>query len=325
MVKAMTYFSISSILLIEEAEKKWFEVEILSESKNLFYIRWNKKEVLFKLTDFWWNSSLWFKLCDDKELTNKVLERKWLPIAKSFYLNKDNLEFLNSWNLWDFKFPVIIKPLNEWHGNWVIMWIESYVELLIKLRSSFDVYDDMIIQEQISWDEIRILVVKWKIIVAINRIPAFIIWDWINTIEKLIEIENSTNELRWEWYKKPLSNIVIDEELISFIEKQDLNLNYIPQKWKNIQLRWNSNIWTGWIPVNVTDQISEDIKRVSIESAKVLWLDICWVDILTLDVTKSLSETWWIILEANATPGIWWHKELLWVNSAEEILKLIFN
>ncbi len=325
MVKAMTYFSISSVLLTEEAEKMWFDIEILSRSKNLFYVRWNWKEQLFKLTDFGWNSSLWFKLCDDKELTNKVLNKNWIPIAKSHYILKDDLVDLMESDLSAFAYPLIIKPIDEWHWNGVIMWIASFEELKLKLKKSFDIYDSMIIQEQISWDEIRVLVVKWEILVAINRIPAFIIWDWKSTIEELIENENSSNDLRWEWYKKPLSNIEIDDELISFIEKKWLKLTVIPANKENVSLRWNSNLWTGWIPMNVTDKISEDIRQISINTAKYLGLEICWVDILTSDITKSLSEAWWIVLEANATPWIWWHKELLWVNSARKILDLIFN
>jgi len=205
------------------------------------------------------------------------------------------------------------------------MWISDFKELKDKLEKSFDIYDSMIIQEQISGDEIRVLVVKWDILVAINRIPAFVIWNWKNTIEELISIENSSNKLRWKWYEKPLSNIEIDDELMSFIEKKWLNLWTIPKNKEKVSLRWNSNLWTGWIPINVTDKISDDIKKISIKTAEVLWLEICWVDILTSDITKSLSETWWIVLEANATPWIWWHKELLWVNPAKIILEKVFD
>jgi len=127
-----------------------------------------------------------------------------------------------------------------------------------------------------------------------------------------------------KWYEKPLSNIIINDELVLYIKKSWYELDYIPKNLEQIQLRWNSNLWTWWIPINVTEKISENIKNISIKTAKYLWLEICWVDILTSDITKSLSETWWVILEANATPWIWWHKELLWFNSAKIILEKVF-
>jgi len=48
----MTYWSISSQVLKEEAEKLGLEVEVLVPEKNLFLIKRKDKEVLFKSTDF---------------------------------------------------------------------------------------------------------------------------------------------------------------------------------------------------------------------------------------------------------------------------------
>lgn len=321
MVALMKSFSISSKYIIEESEKLWFEIDIISEEKNLFYVKWNWKEILFKSTDFGWNSSLWYKLCDDKELTYKILDRYNLPIAKSIYLSKKQFETFSLENIKNLKFPLIVKPIDEWHWNWVLMWIDNIKELKDSLYKSFEIYWDMIIQEQASWDEIRVLVVKWKIIAAINRIPASVIWDWINNISQLIETENTTNPLRWDWYNNSLTYIKIDDELISYISKNNFDLDFIPEKWKKMQLRWNSNLWTGWIPIDVTTVISQDMRDVAIKSTKVLWMEICWVDILTSDFTKKLSETAWIVLECNATP---WFSPI-WKEKTKKVLELIFD
>jgi len=321
MVALMKNFSISSKYIIEEAEKLWFEIDIISKEKNLFYIKWNWKEILFKSTDFWGNSALWYKLCDDKELTYRVLEKYNLPIAKSIYLSKN--EFFNfiEEDITKLKFPLIVKPIDEWHWNWVLMWISDFEELKNNLKKSFEIYNNMIIQEQIYWDEIRVLVIKSKVVAAIHRIPAFIIWDWNNNISKLIDIENNSNPLRWEWYDNSLAYIKIDNELISYIEKNNFDLNFIPKKWIKIQLRWNSNLWTWGVPVDVTDLISDNIKQIAIKSTKALWMEICWVDVLTSDFTKNLKDTWWVILECNATP---WFSPI-WKEKTKIALEIIFD
>jgi D-alanine-D-alanine ligase-like ATP-grasp enzyme len=321
MVALMKNFSISSKYIIEEAEKMWFKIEMLSEDKNLFYVKWNDKEILFKSTDFGWNSALWYKLCDDKELTYKVLDKHNLPIAKSEYISKLNFSDFSEDTVSKLDFPLIVKPIDEWHWNWVLMWIGNFEELKKALRESFEIYDDMIIQEQANWDEIRVLVIKWKIIAAIHRVPAFVIWDWENNISKLIDIENNTNPFRWEWYDNSLAYIKIDSELLGYIWKNNLDLDYVALKWEKIQLRWNSNLWTWWIPVDVTELISDDIKNVAIVATKVLWMEICWVDILTSDFTKSLSDTKWIVLECNATP---WFSPI-WKEKTKKALEVIFD
>lgn len=317
----MNYWSISSITLKEEAEALWLEVEIISKEKNTFYIRWNKKEILFKSTDFWWNSSLWTKIVNDKELSYKILEKNNLATAKTHYIKKENISEID----WiDFDFPLIIKPINESHWNWVKMNIQSKSELKKKLTKSFEKYNKMIIQKQINWDEFRILVLSGEVILWINRKNPYVVWNWVNNIQELIEIENKENKLRWEWYENPLSFIKIDEELIDYIKKQWLNLEYILEKWREIYVRWNSNIWSWWIAIDVTHKVSDDIKNICIKATKIFWLEICWVDIITSDISKPLSETGWIILELNATPWIGWHKELTSVNTGKVILEKLF-
>lgn len=317
----MKYWSISSIVLTEEAEKLWLDVEIVSKDKNLFYISSEKKEVLFKSTDFWINTSLWVKMSNNKEFSYDIFKRNWLPIANTWYIEKNEI-----WNLdlHNYVFPVIIKPIEEDHWNWIMMNITSIEELKEKLEISFNTYEKMIVQKQIKGEEYRLLVLMWKVIVAMNLIPASITWDWIKNIWDLIKLENKNNILRWNWYKKALSFIQIDKELINYIWKQFMDLDTIPIMWKKIILRWNSNIWTWWTMIDVSDIISDDIKEIACKSAKLLWLGIAWVDIITTDITKPLKETWWIILEINETPWLWWDRELTNTNTWKVILEKVF-
>lgn len=178
----MTYWSVSSQVFKEEAEKLGLTMEILVPEKNLFIIKGNGKEVLFKSTDFGANSYLAGKIADDKELTYTLLQRYNLPIAKTLYIYKDGFKNFNWDVLGDFHFPIIIKPTNEDHGNGVCMNITSIEELQLKLLSSFEDYPKMVIQEQVSGNECRVLVVLGEVMVALHRIPPYVIGDGHSTI-----------------------------------------------------------------------------------------------------------------------------------------------
>lgn len=325
MSKHMTHWSVSSQIFKEESELLGLDFEIIVPDKNLFLIKSKDKEVLFKSTDFGINSSLGLKIADDKELTYSILERNWLPIAKTQYIFEKELESFDWLVMNEFKFPVIIKPVDEDHGNGVCMNIVSIEELQKKLKSSFELYPKMIIQEQITWDECRVLVVLWEVILALKRIPPFVIGDGKSTVWELIEKENTTNPLRQQNYSAPLGLIKADSELIDYIDKQWYKLESIVPDQTKLQLRGNSNLGTWWTIEEVTDILNEETKRICIEATQKSWLWICWVDILTSDFSKTLSETRWVILELNATPWIGWDRELTSVNSGREILKRIFD
>lgn len=323
MWKFMDYFSITSQIIIETAEKLWFKVEILNNKKNFFTIEWNWKKVYFKNNDFWWNSSLWYKIADDKELTNIILEQNWFRIPKSIYLKKEDLKDFDIKKT-IFQYPLVVKPIDEWHWNWVTTNIKNEEELKYWIKKALEFWDNFIIQDFIKWDEHRILVIWEKVILWIKRIPAFVIWDWNYTIKELIEQENK-NPLRWNWYEKPMTFIKIDDNLINFISKSWLTIDKIPNKDEYIKLRWISNIWVWWVPENITSELWNELKKECIEIAKILWLKVVWIDIITNDLSKSLKNSKWAIIEVNATPWFWWHKEIVWINSSLELLKYIFN
>lgn len=323
MVNSINYWSISSQILEKEAENLGLEIKIISRSKNTFYISWNWKKYLFKSTDFWWNSSLASKISNDKKLTYQLLDDLWFPIAKSKYINKINFNNFDKELIKELKFPLIIKPSWWAHWDWVMMNIRNYEELKIKLESSFAKYKNMIIQEQIEWKEFRVLVVKWEVILVLNRIPPYVIWDWINNIDFHINKLNDDPK-RWNWYKNVYSNIVIDEELLWFILKQWLSLDSILKTWHKIDLRWNTNLWTWWTWKCYTDIICEETKKDCINICEKLWFEICWIDIITKDISKPLRENWWIILELNDNPWLGGDLELTWINTWEIILKKLF-
>jgi len=324
MTHAMTYWSISSKVLTEEAELLGLNVDIINKDKNLYYIYSSSKKILFKTTDFWENSALWFKLCNNKELTYNILEKNSFPIAKSYYIIQEDFKDFKETDIQNFRYPLIIKPHNEGHWNGVMMNIENFEELSAKLCASFEEYGTMIIQELAKWDEARVVVIKWEVVLAFNRIPAQIIWDGILKIWELIQKEN-LNPMRWDGYNNLLSNIEIDDELLSYIDKQWYNLDTILKDLEVVQLRWNSNTGTWGTLHEVTSILSDDTKKICCEIAELFWLSIAWIDLIMKDFSKDLSDWNGIILEVNASPWIWWHRELTSVNTGRIILKKIFN
>ncbi len=321
---ALDYRSISSQTICEEAEKLWLQVDIVSKENNLFYISSPTKKILFKSTDFGGNSALWYKIADNKEITGILLSRHNIATPKSVTISalqydKNSLDKQTQ----GLSFPLVAKPIDEAHGNGVMMSIDSTQELKSVLDKLLGSYDSIIIQEQIQGDEVRVLVVRWQVILAKNRIPAHIVGDGTHTIQDLIAKKND-NPIRGKWYDKPLAEIDIDAKLHRFLKKQGLDIDAIPDKWTYIQLRGTSNLWTGGSMQDVTDTLCDDIKDTCIHVADIFWLDICGIDIISPDISVPFEKNGWVILEVNATPSIAWDRELSNTNSAKKTLELLF-
>ncbi len=324
MVELMKKWSISSQIIANTAKDMWYNVEIINENKNLFLVKNKNKEVLFKSTDCGINSSLALKLCDDKELTYDILWKNWIRIAESVYLNKNNAHDFDI-NKSRLEFPLVVKPVDLWHWDWVFTDIKDENELSIAIEDCLKFSDNIILQEHIYGYEHRILVIWNDVIYGARRINAHVVGDGNNTIEKLIKKENK-NQLRWDGYDKPMSFINIDKKLINHINKYyNYNINSIPKKWEKIILRWVSNVWAGGTIQNVTKELGIDFKKECVKIVKIMWLKIAWIDIITNNVSKTLSESKWIVLEVWATPWFGGYEEATGINPAEHLLNFIFN
>ncbi len=149
------------------------------------------------------------------------------PVAKTHALKKDDFEDFNSNIIKDFRFPLIIKPHNDAHGNGVCMHIMSFDELVTKLKQSFEQYSTMLIQEEIQGDEIRVLCLFGKVFLAYMRIPPFVIGNGKNSIQELVEEENQSNPNRGNGYEKDMAYIPLDEECKDYIAKQNYTFESI--------------------------------------------------------------------------------------------------
>ena len=279
---------------------------------------------MFKNIDCGINTSLSLKLCNDKELTYNILENVWIRTAKSLYLNKSNIKETDL-NKLTLDYPLVVKPVNWAHWNWVYTDIKDIDELNIFINKTLKFSDNIIIQQHIQWKEHRILVIWDEVVYWIERVPAYVTGNWKTNIEELIKMENQ-NKLRGEWYDKPMTRINIDDDLINHIDKYyNYTIDAIPKNNEKVVLRWISNIWAGWSPKNVTEILWDELKSECIKISKALWLNIAGIDIITDDLSVSLSESKWAVLEVWATPWFGWDKESTGINPAEHLLNFVFS
>ncbi len=192
-MELMTYWTGSSKTLVEEAKKQNYQVEILSKKDNFFVVKSDKKEVFFKSTDFGGNSSLALKICNDKFLSHLFLEKCGFPVAKTREISRENFDFEDFSN---FIFPLVVKPVDEGHGDGIKMNISDELELKKTIKKSFQTYSKVLIQAQVSGQNYRILVVGGEVVVAYKQMPPSIIGDGKSNIFSLIEKENKNNPLR---------------------------------------------------------------------------------------------------------------------------------
>ena len=262
-------------------------------------------------------------IASDKMLTKELLIQQNIPVA-------DGAKIYNAISLLKegerIGYPLVIKPRFGSKGNGVALNLKSDKELIKAYNYLKDIHNELMIERYIEGNDYRVCVVNYNVVAVSLRIPPFIIGDGKNNIKNLIRMLNSDSKRGYD-HEKPLTKIKIDESLLKFLEKQNMNLLTIPEKGEKIKLRENANLSTGGIAIDCTDKISEENKKICIRAAQTIGLDICGIDIKTTDIEKSLHENG-VIMEINAAPGIRMHHyptEGRVRDVGEAILKLQYN
>jgi cyanophycin synthetase len=244
----------------------------------------------------------------DKWLTNTVLNRLQLPVAKwSVVDSEQHLKEIFD----DYKKPVVIKPTGLTGGSGVSTGIKDiqkaldayrYASKLISAKQRSAWQTKIMIQEQVEGEDYRLLVIDGKLTIATKRVPAAVVGDGKKTIKQLIDETNKDPRRDVLDPTHTLKPIVIDEPLKDYLTQQGLTLEDIPAKGKTVPVRKEASMSRGGITEDFTEKVHPQIKYVVESLARSLRAFILGVDVLCKDISKPLTGGNGSIIECNTMP-----------------------
>ncbi|WP_188383181.1 ATP-binding protein [Ornithinibacillus halotolerans] len=242
------------------------------------------------------------EICKDKDLTKKYLLEAGVtvPEGKSFTEEVNNDTIL-AYAL-SIGFPIVIKPLDGKLGRGVMLNIQTKNELLEKLQHVRNElgFHAVIIEKYVTGDDYRVYVVDNRVIGAVKRIPAHVVGDGESTIESLI---NEKNKERKNNPNLSTRLITVDNHALSILKEKGYTLDSVLTKGEYLFLKDTANISSGGEPVDVTNQLTEEMKQQAINSLKAIpGLPQAGVDMI-VDEMKGTS----YVIEVNTRAGIGSH------------------
>ncbi len=195
--------------------------------------------------------------------------------------------------------PITIKPTLGSLGNGVFTNVTTEADIKYAvnyIRNELE-YIDVLVEEYITGDDIRVYIVGGEVVAATKREPASIIGDGKHSIEYLIECRNEERK------KNPqLSTrlVKITDELTNYLNNQGLTLQTVPERGSKIFLSGKANVSFGGDSINIS-QVPEHVKEQAIKALEALPdIQQGGVDLIYDDQQAS-------VLEINATAGIVLH------------------
>lgn len=248
-------------------------------------------------------SSIGVDIAGDKEDTKFLLNQAEIPVPRGEIIRseaglKEAVE--------DLRYPLAIKPINGNHGRGVTTNITSWEQALAAFQLAKNISNSVIVEQFITGEDFRLLVINHKLVAAAKRLPAQIIGDGLSTIQSLIDQTNA-DPRRGYGHEKVLTYITIDDISRKLLDLKNYTLDTVLQKGEVMVMKDTANLSTGGTSVDVTDIVHPSIIFMAERISRIVGLDICGIDFLTSDISKPVSETGGAVIEVNAGPGFRMH------------------
>jgi len=296
-------------IIIDEAVRRGISIEPVHARKGYFRLTLGGRSILCResLTEL--TSSVAMSIADDKEMTRFLLEEGGLsfPAQTRAGSAEHNASFLAKYE------RLVVKPARGEQGHGVSVNLHTQEEVQEAIRAAREQCETVLLEQFVSGDDLRIIVINNEVVAAATRKPAEIIGTGKHDIRSLIESASRRRAAATGGE----STIPIDGETERCLREQGYTLESIPPADHQIQVRNTANLHTGGTIHDVTARLHPTLAEAAVEAAEILQMPVVGLDFIVESVEKP---TYWVI-EANERPGLANHEPQ---PTAEKFIDLLF-
>ncbi len=243
------------------------------------------------------------ELASDKEETNKILASLGLPVPKQELVQTEEAALRAAHRL---GLPVVTKPYNGNHGRGISIHLTTDEEISAGFSAAREHSRSVIVENFITGDDHRLLVVNGELIAATRRTPGHVVGDGKQTIVQLVDAVNR-DPRRGIGHEKVLTRIELDAQAQMMMDRMNYTAESVPPADEIVYLRSTANLSTGGTATDVTDIIHPDNRDMAVRAIRAIGLDVGGVDFLSSNIAESYRIIGGGICEVNAAPGFRMH------------------
>jgi len=296
-------------LLTEEARRRGIGVEVIDAEGGFFRLTSGGRSVLCRESLSELTSGVAVSICDDKAVTRRVVERAGVRVPDQIeYDSRAQLgAFLESHG------AVVIKPARGEQGRGVAVGIEDLDEAMAAVERARAHCDRVLVEACVQGEDLRMVVIDFKVVAAALRRPARIVGDGQSTVRALIERQSRRRAAATGGESK----IPLDAETERCLANAGLTLDDVPDKSAEIQVRRTANLHTGGTIHDVTDEVHPELVASAVRAARAINIPVTGIDF----IVRSPRAAHYAFIEANERPGLANHEPQ---PTAERFIDLLF-
>ncbi|MGF9692477.1 N-acetylglutaminylglutamine synthetase [Rhizobium sp. 0TCS1.26] len=297
-------------LIVDEARRRGVHVEITDAEGGFFRLSNGGRSVHCRESLSELTSGVAMSICDDKAVTRRVVERADIIVPEQMTATDDD-DALQAFL--DKHARVVVKPARGEQGRAVAVGLDSLEDVRKAIAAAREVCDRVLIESCFEGEDLRLVVIDFKLVAAAVRRPPHVIGDGRHSVRDLIE----TLSRRRAAATGGESTIPIDAETERCLQLSGLKLDDVLEDGREVVVRKAANLHTGGSIHDVTEIVHPRLVEAAIRAARAIDIPVVGIDLMV----KNPTQPDYVFIEANERPGLANHDPQ---PTAERFLDLLF-
>jgi GNAT-family acetyltransferase (TIGR03103 family) len=297
-------------LIVDEARRRGIQVEITDAEGGFFRLSQGGRAVHCRESLSELTSGVAMSICDDKAVTRRVVEAAGIAVPEQMVAGEDREElarFLERHG------KVVVKPARGEQGRGVAVGLSSMEEIDAAVTAAGEVCDRVLVEACFEGEDLRLVVIDFKLVAAAVRRPPQIVADGLSDIRTLIEAQSRRRAAATGGE----SRIPIDAETERCLSALGYDLASVPGAGQEIVVRKAANLHTGGSIHDVTGIVHPKLVDAACRAARAIDIPVVGIDLMV----RKPTEPDYVFIEANERPGLANHEPQ---PTAERFVDLLF-
>jgi GNAT-family acetyltransferase (TIGR03103 family) len=282
-------------IIADEALRRGIWVEVLDAETGEIRLTHGARSVITRESLSEFTSAVAMCRCDDKRLTRRLVAEAGLtvPRARLATFDKEDLAFLTEVG------EVVVKPTRGEQGKGITVGVNvdhGPDELTAALTRAREQFHEVLIEQRVSGDDLRLVVVDGRVVAAALRMPPEIIGTGEHSIRDLIAAESRRRAAATGGE----SRIPIDAVTETTVAEGGWHMDDVLPQGTRLRVRHTANLHQGGTIHDVTAQVNPELCRVAVTAAEAIGIPVTGIDLLVPDITGED----YAFIEANERPGL---------------------
>ena len=307
--KALNRLNPYARLIADEAKRRGIVADVIDAEYGLMKLSMGSRSVTCRESLSEMTTAVAMTQCDDKRLTRKLVKKAGITAPRQIRYKDETstLKFLEKVG------QVVVKPARGEQGAGISVDISDPDELKAAVRDAKGICADVLVEEYIPGEDLRVIVIDHKVVAAAVRKPPAITGTGVHTVAELIHKHNRRRMAATGGE----SRIPSDDETLRCLGKEGCDYDTVLEKGRIVLVRKTANLHTGGTIQDVTDDLSEALRQASVTVTKTLNIPVAGLDFITPDIRLNS----YAFIEANERPGLANHEPQ---PTAQRFIDLLF-